>query len=46
MQLNKIARYKVPKHIFFVEGFPLTASGKIMKFKLREQAIELLKIKE
>ena len=33
---NKIARYKVPKHIFFVQEFPLTASGKIMKFKLRD----------
>ncbi|MFY9637191.1 MAG: AMP-binding protein [Methanobacterium sp.] len=44
--LKKIARYKVPKHVFFVDGFPMTASGKIMKFKLREQAIELLKIKE
>ena len=44
--LKKIARYKVPKHVFFVDEFPMTASGKIMKFKLREQAIELLKIKE
>ena len=43
---NKIARYKVPKHVFFVKEFPLTASGKIMKFKLREQAIELLKLKK
>ena len=41
--LTKIARYKVPKHIFFVDKFPLTASGKILKFKLREQAIELVK---
>ena len=40
--LNKIARYKVPKHIFFVQEFPLTASGKIMKFKLRDQAVEIL----
>ena len=39
---NKIARYKVPKHIFFVQEFPLTASGKIMKFKLRDQAVEIL----
>ena len=39
---KKIARYKVPKHVFFVEGFPLTASGKIMKFKLREHAVEIL----
>ena len=39
---NKIARYKVPKHVFFVQEFPLTASGKIMKFKLRDQAVEIL----
>ena len=40
--LTKIARYKVPKHVFFVDEFPLTASGKIQKFKLREQAVEAL----
>ena len=40
--VNKIARYKVPKHIFFVKEFPLTASGKIQKFKLRDQAVEIL----
>ncbi len=40
--LQKIARYKVPKHVFLVDGFPLTASGKIQKFKLREQAVEIL----
>lgn len=27
---------------FFVDEFPLTASGKIQKFKLRDQAVELL----
>jgi fatty-acyl-CoA synthase len=43
--LQKIARYKVPKHVFFVDEFPLTASGKIMKFKLREQAVETLNMK-
>jgi acyl-CoA synthetase (AMP-forming)/AMP-acid ligase II len=44
--VNKIARYKVPKHIFFVTGFPLTASGKIQKFKLRDQAVELLNLED
>lgn len=39
--LSRIARYKAPKHIFFVEDFPLTASGKIQKFKLREMATEM-----
>jgi fatty-acyl-CoA synthase len=42
--VNKIARYKVPKHIFFVDEFPLTASGKIQKFKLRDQSVELIKM--
>jgi fatty-acyl-CoA synthase len=41
--LTKIARYKVPKKVFFVDEFPLTASGKIQKFKLRDQAVELMK---
>jgi fatty-acyl-CoA synthase len=44
--MTKIARYKVPKHVFFVEEFPLTASGKIQKFKLKEMAVELLKMKQ
>ena len=39
---SKIARYKSPKHIFIVDDFPMTASGKIQKFKLREMASELL----
>lgn len=44
--MTKIARYKVSKHVFFVEEFPLTASGKIQKFKLREKAMKLLKKKQ
>ncbi len=44
--LQKIARYKVPKHIFIVEEYPLTASGKVQKFKLRDKAVELLKEQE
>ncbi|GIM44740.1 putative acyl-CoA synthetase YngI [Collibacillus ludicampi] len=39
---GKIARFKIPRYIEFCESFPMTASGKIQKFKLREQAIELL----
>lgn len=38
----RMARYKAPKHVFFVDEFPLTASGKIQKFKLREMAAEAL----
>jgi fatty-acyl-CoA synthase len=33
---DKIARFKIPKYIRFVGEFPMTASGKIQKFKLRE----------
>jgi fatty-acyl-CoA synthase len=43
--ITKIARYKVPKHVFIVDEFPLTASGKIQKFILRDQAVELVKEK-
>lgn len=38
---NQIAHYKVPKYIFFVDEWPLTGSGKIQKFKLRERSLEL-----
>jgi fatty-acyl-CoA synthase len=42
---GKISRYKIPKYIFFVEGYPQTASGKIQKYKLREMGLALLKEK-
>ncbi|MGK5507970.1 AMP-binding protein [Brevibacillus formosus] len=38
---GKIAHYKIPRYIQFVEEYPMTASGKIQKFKLREQALQL-----
>jgi hypothetical protein len=37
-----MARYKIPKHIFFTDSYPMTASGKVQKFKLREQAAALV----
>ena len=33
---GKIATYKIPKHIRFVDEFPMTASGKVQKFRMRE----------
>ena len=39
---GKIARYKIPQYIFFVDEFPMTTSGKIQKYKLRELSLELL----
>ncbi|MGG6447203.1 AMP-binding protein [Bacillus badius] len=40
---DKISRHKIPKHIRFTKEYPMTASGKIQKFKLREQSMSLLK---
>ena len=37
---ESIARYKVPEYVDFVEDYPMTASGKIQKYKLREAAVE------
>ena len=42
---GKISRYKIPKYIFFVDEYPMTASGKIQKYKLRELSLDLLKEK-
>lgn len=39
--MGKIARYKIPKYIFFVDSFPLTGSGKIQKFKFKDIGLEL-----
>ena len=37
---ENIAYYKVPEYVDFVEDYPMTASGKIKKYKLREAAVE------
>ena len=37
---ENIARFKVPEYVDFVEEYPMTASGKIQKYRLREAAIE------
>ena len=34
---DRIARFKIPRHLEVVDEFPLTPSGKVQKFKLREQ---------
>lgn len=40
----RMAKHKVPKYVRFVESFPTNAAGKIQKFKMREEAIEILKL--
>lgn len=37
-----MARHKIPKYIAFMDKFPMTASGKIQKYRLREWAVEEL----
>ncbi|TMW70770.1 AMP-binding protein [Alteribacter natronophilus] len=39
---GRISRHKIPRYIEFVDEYPMTASGKIQKFRLREQAISTL----
>ncbi|GAW65866.1 AMP-binding protein [Geoanaerobacter pelophilus] len=43
---GRIANYKIPKYVRFVDSYPMTASGKIQKFKLREMAIRELQLEE
>ncbi len=38
--LDHMAKHKVPKYIDFVDSFPMNAAGKILKYKMRENAIE------
>jgi fatty-acyl-CoA synthase len=33
---GRIAHYKVPRHVVFVDAFPMTVTGKVQKFLLRE----------
>jgi fatty-acyl-CoA synthase len=40
--LRHISKFKVPRYVEFCSEYPMTASGKIQKFKLRDQAIDLL----
>ncbi len=39
---GRIASFKIPRHVVFVDDFPMTSSGKIQKAKLREEALRRL----
>jgi fatty-acyl-CoA synthase len=43
---GQIAHYKIPRHVRFVEEFPLTVTGKVQKFVMRERMIEELGVRE
>lgn len=39
---ERLSHHLVPKHVFWTAGFPKTASGKVQKFRLREEGMRLL----
>ncbi len=41
-----MAKHKVPRYVDFVDGFPMNAAGKILKYKMREDAVEKLGIQD
>jgi fatty-acyl-CoA synthase len=41
---NGLSRFKCPKYVRFVDSYPMTANGKVQKYKLREMAIEELNL--
>jgi fatty-acyl-CoA synthase len=43
---GQIANYKIPRYVKFVDSFPMTVTGKVQKFKMREAAIEELGLGE
>jgi fatty-acyl-CoA synthase len=43
---GQIAHFKIPRYVKFVDSFPMTVTGKVQKFKLREAAIEELGLQE
>ncbi|MBI2313805.1 MAG: AMP-binding protein [Betaproteobacteria bacterium] len=43
---GEIAHYKIPRHVMFVDGFPMTVTGKIQKYLLRRQMTAALGLSE
>ena len=39
---GRIAHFKVPRYVHVTDEFPMTVTGKVQKYKMREAAIELL----
>ena len=43
---GQIAHYKIPRYIRFVDAFPMTVTGKVQKFMMRDQSIRELGLAE
>ena len=42
--LDHMAKHKVPRYVAFVDSFPMNVAGKILKYKMRENAVEMLRL--
>ena len=38
--MDHMAKHQVPRYVDFVDGFPMNAAGKILKYKMRQEAVE------
>ena len=43
---GRIAHYKIPRYVHITQAFPMTVTGKVQKYLLRQQSIELLGLEE
>ena len=43
---GQIAHFKIPRYVKFVDSFPMTITGKVQKFKMRETAVQELGLDE
>jgi len=41
-----MAKHKVPRYVDFVDAFPMNVAGKVLKYKMREDAVGRLGIKK
>ena len=41
-----MAKHKTPRYVAFVDAFPMNAAGKILKYKMRENAVKMLNLGE
>lgn len=44
--MTHMAKHKTPRYVDFVEGFPMNAAGKILKYKMREEAVKKLNLQD
>jgi fatty-acyl-CoA synthase len=43
---ESLAHFKVPRYVVFTDGFPMTVTGKVQKYKMREDAIARLGLED